>query len=96
MIHVTNVPGLSAYNPCERRMAPLSRDLVVVVLPHDSFGSHLDKSGKTVDPELEKQNFTKAAETLVLMVTKLWLPLYHQVQDGRNHYILMNSGFMNM
>lgn len=38
----TNAPGRSAFNRVERRMAPLSRDLAGLVLPHDHFGSHLD------------------------------------------------------
>lgn len=45
-------------------MAPLSRELTGVILPHDFFGSHLDSSGKTVDTNLEKQNFKKAGEIL--------------------------------
>lgn len=64
LIHATNAPGLSAFNPCERRMAPLSRKLVGLVLEHDHFGNHLDNSGKTKDVELEKKNFNKAAEVL--------------------------------
>ena len=35
-----------------------------VILPHDTFGDHLDSNGKTVDYELEKKNFFAAAETL--------------------------------
>uniref|UniRef100_A0A182W7W0 Uncharacterized protein n=1 Tax=Anopheles minimus TaxID=112268 RepID=A0A182W7W0_9DIPT len=38
----TNAPGRSAFNRVERRMAPLSRELVGLVLPHDHYGSHLD------------------------------------------------------
>lgn len=45
-------------------MAPLSRLLSGVILPHDSYGSHLDASGKTKDNELEVKNFRKAGETL--------------------------------
>ncbi|KAL9693760.1 hypothetical protein quinque_013045 [Culex quinquefasciatus] len=45
----TNAPGRSAFNVVERRMAPLSRQLSGVVLPHDRYGSHLDASGKTGD-----------------------------------------------
>ena len=41
-IHATNAAGLSAFNPCERRMAPLSRMLMGLLLQHDIFGSHLD------------------------------------------------------
>ena len=61
---VTNAPGRSAYNRVERRMAPLSRELTGVVLPYDSCGTHLDSSGKTVDINLEKDNFKKAGEIL--------------------------------
>ncbi|XP_036328606.1 uncharacterized protein LOC118740945 isoform X2 [Rhagoletis pomonella] len=60
----TNAPGRSAFNRVERRMAPLSRELAGVILPHDSFGNHLDGNGKTVDPTLEKINFRKAGEVL--------------------------------
>lgn len=61
----TNAPGRSAFNVVERRMAPLSRQLSGVVLPHDRYGSHLDASGKTVDAELEVENFQHAGECLV-------------------------------
>ncbi|KAJ8877430.1 hypothetical protein PR048_021884 [Dryococelus australis] len=47
-----------------RRMAPLSRELTGVVLPHDSFGTHLDSNGRTVDVSLEKDNLKKAGEIL--------------------------------
>ena len=63
-IMATNAPGRSAYNRVERRMAPLSHDLAGVILPYDSYGSHLDKSGRTVDRDLEMKNFKKAGETL--------------------------------
>ena len=45
-------------------MAPLFKELAGIVLPHDSFGTHLDANGVTVDPEKERENFKKAAETL--------------------------------
>ncbi|KAJ8886114.1 hypothetical protein PR048_012323 [Dryococelus australis] len=51
---VTNAPGRSAFNRVERRMAPLRRELRGVVLPHDSFGTHLDSNGRTVGISLEK------------------------------------------
>ena len=60
----TNAPGRSAFNRVERRMAPLSRELSGVILPHDSFGSHLDDRGRTVDTDLEKKIFRKAGEVL--------------------------------
>ncbi|BFZ05261.1 hypothetical protein BsWGS_08300 [Bradybaena similaris] len=60
----TNAPGRSAFNRVERRMAPLSRELSGLILPHEHFGSHLDSLGRTIDDELEKSNFKYAGETL--------------------------------
>jgi hypothetical protein len=37
-----NAPGRSAFNRFERKMAPLSRELSGLIIPHDNFGSHLD------------------------------------------------------
>ena len=45
-------------------MMPLSHNLAVIILQHDSYGNHLDESGKTVDLELKKRKFFKAAEVL--------------------------------
>lgn len=60
----TNAPGYSAYSRVERRMAPLSKKLPGLVLPHDSCGTHLDDSGRTIDEELEKVNFEKGGNFL--------------------------------
>ncbi|XP_062546366.1 uncharacterized protein LOC134212476 [Armigeres subalbatus] len=73
----TNAPGRSAFNPVERRMAPLSRELSGLILPHDKFGSHLDSQGRTTDEMLEKKNFANAGETL----SEVWRNL---VIDGFN------------
>ena len=40
LLHGVNAAGLSAFNPVERRMAPLSHDLAGIILPRDSFGNH--------------------------------------------------------
>ena len=53
----------SAYNAIERRMAPLSRELAGLILPHDKYGSHLDDSGHTTDTDHEKLNFKHAGHT---------------------------------
>ncbi|XP_044729638.1 luciferin sulfotransferase-like [Chrysoperla carnea] len=60
----TNAPGRSAYNRVERRMAPLSRELAGLILPHDHFGSHLDERGITIDEQLERYNFEFAGNVL--------------------------------
>jgi len=61
---MTHAPGMSAYNYVERRMAPLSRELAGLILPHDAYGSHLNASGKTVDADLERMNLKKAGDLL--------------------------------
>ena len=60
----TQAPRRSAYNPVERRMAPLSRFLAGIILPYETFGSHLNSQGVTVDIAREQSNFKKAGETL--------------------------------
>ena len=57
---VCSAAGLSAYHFIKRQMAAFAG----VILPHDSFGLHLDASGNTTDAELEMKNFPKADELL--------------------------------
>jgi len=45
-------------------MAPLSRQLCGLLLPHDRYGTHLDASRHTVDETLERKNFQYAGEAL--------------------------------
>ena len=52
-------------------MAPLSRHLTGVILPHDKYGTHLDAQGKTRDAELELQNFEAAGEALASLWSEL-------------------------
>jgi hypothetical protein len=77
----TNAPGRSAFNPVERRMAPLSRQLSGVILPHENFGTHLDGNGKTVDLELEKQNFEYAGETLAKIFSDVVIDNYPVITE---------------
>ncbi|KZR95977.1 Uncharacterized protein APZ42_009943, partial [Daphnia magna] len=51
----THAPGRSAFNRVERKMAPLSKELSGLILPHDHFGTHLVNSGRTIDDELEEK-----------------------------------------
>ena len=67
----TNAPGRSAFNRVERKMAPLSKELSGLILPHDHYGSHLDNNGKTIDNELEKKNFEFAGKTLAEIWSEL-------------------------
>lgn len=60
----TNAPGRSAFNRVERRMAPLSKDLAGLIIPHNHDGDHLDTQGRTVDQMLERRNFEYAGRTL--------------------------------
>ncbi|CAF4378955.1 unnamed protein product, partial [Adineta steineri] len=59
-----NAPGHSVYDPIERCMASLSHDLSGLILPYDHYGTHLNDSGKTIDIDLEKENFQLAGEVL--------------------------------
>ena len=79
----TQAPGRSAYNPVERQMAPLSRFLAGIILPHDTFGSHLNSQGITVDEELEKQNFQKAGETLAEVWSEAVIDQFPVVAEWR-------------
>ena len=63
LMTITNAPGLSAFNPVERRMFHFSKELTGVILPADTHGCHL-RNGKTVDEVLEKQNFKAAGDVL--------------------------------
>ena len=41
-------------------MAPLSKELCGLIIPHDKFGSHLDDQRRTIDIELERKTFEYA------------------------------------
>lgn len=71
---VTNAPHRSAFNPVERRMAPLSKATANVVISHDFHGNHLDKNHQTIDKDLERENMKYAGNEL----RKIFhgLPLY--------------------
>ncbi|KAJ8677083.1 hypothetical protein QAD02_012870, partial [Eretmocerus hayati] len=81
MFVVTNALGRSASNPVERRMAPLSRALFGLVLSHDHCGSHLDGSDRTVDLELEKENFKHAGETLASIWSEMCIDGYNVLSE---------------
>ena len=76
-----NAPGRSAYNRVERRMAPLSKELAGVVLPHDSYGSHLDAQGRTIDKELEKKNLGCAGNVLAEIWSSVIIDKYPVVAE---------------
>ena len=75
IIIVTNAPGLSCFNRVERKMSLLTCPLAGLILHHEHYGSHLDKSGKTICEILEKKNFEQADVTLA----ENWTPL---IMDG--------------
>lgn len=78
---ITNAPGRSAYNPVERRMASLSRELAGLIIPHEHFGSHLNNSAQTVDKKLELKNFEFAGETLAEVWNSLVIDGYPVVAE---------------
>ena len=75
LMELTQAPGLSAYNRAERRMYHLSRALTGVVLPVDTYGTHL-RNGKTIDTELEVRNFEAAGEVLGKLFEELVIDDY--------------------
>ena len=74
---MTYAPGFPACNYVERRMAPLSKALADLVIPHDLCGCHLNASEAMFDPELEKKNFKVAGNIL----SQIWGEL---VLDGKS------------
>ena len=52
-------------------MSNLSKELSGVILPRDHFGTHLDHNNKTIDEELELQNFEYAGKILAEFWSKL-------------------------
>ncbi|OQV20241.1 hypothetical protein BV898_05795 [Hypsibius exemplaris] len=97
---VTNAFGQSAFNEVERRMAPLSGDISGMIFPHDVLGSRLNASGKTVDAELEKQNFAKAGDALAGVWSGTMidgypvLARYIPSEEPKSVYNDMNEEFM--
>lgn len=90
----TNAPGRSSFNCVERKMAPLSKELSGLILPHDHFGTHLDNSGRTIDDELEEKNFEHAGKVLAeiwshLVVDKF--PCVVEYVDPSNSEILLSN-----
>ena len=59
-------------------MYHLSKELIGVVLPYDTFGSHI-VNGKIVDEELEVKSFQAAGEILAEIWNKLEIDS-HSVQ----------------
>ena len=50
-----------------------------VILPHDTFGTHLDNQGKTIDFDLERENFVAAGKVLANVFSNLKID-GHEVQ----------------
>ena len=99
LLNGVNAAGLSTSNPVERRMAPLSHDLAGIILQHESYNNDLDESGKTVDLELEKQNFFKAAEGLSEIWSRTVILLTAKPSHNARslyHQHLMQSGLLIM
>lgn len=57
-------PGRSALNRVERIMAPLTKELSGVILPHEKYGHHPDEQGRTINVDLERRNFEYAGLAL--------------------------------
>uniref|UniRef100_A0AC35F622 Uncharacterized protein n=1 Tax=Panagrolaimus sp. PS1159 TaxID=55785 RepID=A0AC35F622_9BILA len=62
-------------------MAPLSKALTGVILPYDTYGSHLNASHETIDEALESKNFQAAGEVLGKIWGKMSLCNYPVVAE---------------
>ena len=71
-------------------MAPLSKELAGVILPHDTFGSHLDASGRTTNDELELRDFANAGAVLAEIWSNLTLDGYPVVAE----YVTTKQGHL--
>ncbi|XP_051156349.1 uncharacterized protein LOC127278594 [Leptopilina boulardi] len=76
MFKITNSPGRSCYNRVERRMAPISRELSALILPHDHYGTHLGNGSKTIDVDLELKNFEFAGKALAEVWSSMVIDQY--------------------
>ena len=81
MLVSTLVPSMSAYNNIEKRMVPLRQALAGVLLPHDTFDTHLDSQRRTTEVELEKQNFKAAGKLLAEIWSELVLDKFPVVSE---------------
>ena len=81
LLILTHAPGLSVFNQVERRMAPLSKALSGILLPHETFEIYLDSSRETIDTNLEKRNFKAAGEILAKGWEEIVLGNFHVVVD---------------
>ena len=77
----TLAPGMSAYNNVERRMAPLSKALSGLLLPHETCGTHLDSQRRTTDVELGNQNFKAAGHILAEIWNEVVLDKFPVVSE---------------
>ena len=85
LVVAANAPGRSAFNRVERRMAPLSKELAGVILPHEYFGSHLNASLETTDTQLEQRNFEYAGKILCEIWGKMVIDGFPVVSDFINN-----------
>ena len=60
----THAPDSTAYNPVQRRICSSVKGTAGIILPIDTFGSHLDAATKTIDINLEIKNFETAGKIL--------------------------------
>ena len=82
LIEMTQAPGHSAFNRAERMMFHLSKEMAGLVLPADTFGSHLH-NGETIDEELDIQNVEAAGKVLC----DIWRNLVVDGYDVDTEYV---------
>ena len=66
-------------------MYHLSKEMTALVLPFETFGSHLNSGGETIDEALEKENFKAAGGIL----SEIWSNLVIDEHTVKAEYIEM-------
>ncbi|GBM34693.1 hypothetical protein AVEN_233375-1 [Araneus ventricosus] len=62
-------------------MAPLSKELSGLILPHEQYRSHLDAQGNTINPKLEEKNFEYARKCLAEVWSAVVLDNYPTIAE---------------
>ena len=75
---ITHAPGSSTYNKVKRRMASLSKFTAEIILPFDTFGSHLDSSNKPVDFTYNKCTSPYYIDTRKSLKRLVYLQMYFE------------------
>ncbi|GBM72663.1 hypothetical protein AVEN_213165-1 [Araneus ventricosus] len=76
-----NAPERIAFDRVQRKMAPLSKELSKLILPHEQYWSRLDAQRNTINPKLEEKNFEYAGKCLADVWSAVVLDNYPTIAE---------------